>query len=212
MRHPKAPLVLFFAAAVLGMTAIAARHTDAAPKRADPIAAAPEPSAPSAPSAPPPISAKRAPDHAIPATAGNAGAGRVLTAPVAGPQGEVIASIPALDRALEVEAPDEAWATQVLEEARKAMPANAQLEQMTVKCVQTFCRVHMVRPVDAQLGWEAVDHAFNDIANGEAIFATQIDGNASTGYLYFAEAQGNLPLDKPAAGTGPWDAPTGDGV
>jgi hypothetical protein len=222
VRHHKALLALFFLAAALGTNTMAAvRCTGSEPtltvSTAEPIAREPEatpppallPAPPPASPAPPP---KAVSDRPLPATAGSVGKGRVLTAPAPGPKGEVVASIPALDKVLEIEEPDETWADQVLEQARNAMPANAQIEQMTVKCVQTFCRVHIVRPLDARLGWEEVDHAFNDIANGEAIFATQVDGNASTGYLYFAEAEGNLPLDMPAEGTGPWDAPTDDGV
>jgi hypothetical protein len=92
------------------------------------------------------------------------------------------------------------------------VPAEAEVEELTVRCAQTFCRVKIVKPLNTLAGWEDIDRALTEIATGEAIFATENDGDTSTGYLYFAEAKNQLPMGNVTANAGPEEAREPDGV
>ncbi|MFM2418339.1 MAG: hypothetical protein RL385_3062 [Pseudomonadota bacterium] len=120
--------------------------------------------------------------------------GRLLMAPQQKSNEKVPANIPDLDAVLDDDDANDAWTEKITSYAHTAIPAGAQLSELTVRCSETFCRVKMVKPIDSSVDWPEIDSALVPVATGEAIFSTENEGGVSTGYLYFAESDNKLPL------------------
>lgn len=120
--------------------------------------------------------------------------GRTLYGPKPDALGKRQARIPELEDALDIEDVDEVWAHDVTEKARASIPKEAELRELDVRCSQSFCRVKMVKPIDTRAGWPEIDQSLMHVAPGEAVFLTEREGALSTGYLYFASAESQLPL------------------
>ena len=154
-----------------------------------------EPSAPA--STTPSPAAKPRPAHSTYANSpkvDTSDGARTLYGPKQDAQGRRPARIPELEDALDVEGSNEAWRRDVEAKAEAAIPKEAQLRELDVRCTQTFCRIKMVKPIDTRADWPEIDRSLYQVAAGEAVFLTEREGGVSTGFLYFASVDSHLPL------------------
>jgi hypothetical protein len=130
-------------------------------------------------------------------TAMNVGALRKLTAPKK-TGGRAAANIPDLDAILEQDDANDAWTSQVASYLKEKLPAEADVRDVNVRCVDSFCRVVLAKPNGGGLPWHEInERVFEHYLTGESIFSTQSDGSVSTGFIYFAEGTGTLPMAAP---------------
>jgi hypothetical protein len=101
---------------------------------------------------------------------------------------------PDLEAALEIEDDDPARTQQVTDQARSLLKGDPLITSVDARCVQTFCRLRITKPLTSRWSWPDIDHALYAIAPGEAIFQTQNAGSESTAYLYFSAQDSHLPL------------------
>lgn len=100
-----------------------------------------------------------------------------------------------LDIALEQEQVDEDWLLEVGAAVEERLQRFEVVTVDDVKCVQTFCRVVLRRPLEAEdAPWDQIDRSLADVARGEAIFRAEPEGNDSVGYLYFSSDDAHLPM------------------
>lgn len=188
--------VIIAALGALGWTAVAARSSEvsrAAPDRPplrdesipEPELARTEPGRPT--------SSARAPGMS--STRPNVRRARTLTGPKKPRDGLVRANIPDLDTIIEHGDSDSARTSQVEAHLKNELPPEAEIGEVNVRCVESFCRVVLVKRRDSPVAWHEInDIAFARFATGETVFATQSDENISRAYVYFADDDTTLPI------------------
>jgi hypothetical protein len=135
-------------------------------------------------------------DHALEPAPDPAGfSGGIL--PVPSPSngtGRPPLGVPVLDARIARAEDDPARAAALAARVRSALPAGAQVQDVSAACAGVFCRVKLVKPRETPAEWQEIHAAMQAHLRGELLFQAERGAVVGTAYAYVADPGAHLPL------------------